>query len=566
MTVPRRAAGGIPEAAPPEAESRQPRPAIRLAGNALAPRLARLRSGWTLVALICLAVLVLWLPDINLPLGNSDDGRILGRFGLQARNFWDLGPIESRFGAVMEPFIRAEYDVAPRTEPPLAAVTYAHHPPLPIFIAIASVRLLGDSLPALRIAAFVMGSATVAFMALLLRVRNMAWGPTLVAVTAMACTGFFYVYARGGNGYWVLVASTAAVAWLREVDHPPRWTLVGTAVLAALSALQTWIAMATLALLVPWLFAGTLRRARSTTAPADGTDNSGPPTSRRPRIMAWLAAGWSPGLTALIVGAAAGAAITAGWLLNATDAVELSERVSFRAGTDVKTVSEQTNFTFGEFLARQWRFASHELLAPPWLRALLVPALVAGAMDRRTRAPMLITLAFAATLPLGLQQGAWVHRLWNFPWLAPLTVGLAALADAVRRILRGGAARLRLPAGILAAVVAVTTLFFVVTGGTRDFYLSVPADAGAVLDEARTRVDAEAVWVTPGIPTPRWVSYYMDAPVFTLDEGRLGEVAESDVVLLRSNRVPDYFPEGAVDDPIASRGIYRLITADRLIE
>ena len=527
--------------------------------------LARLRSGWTAVALICLAVLVLWLPDLDLPLGNSDDGRILGRFGLHARNFWELGPVESRFGAAVEPFIRAEYDVAPRSEPPLEAVTYAHHPPLQMLITVASVGLLGDNLPALRIVAFAMGAATVAFVALLLRVRGMAWGPTLLAVAAMASTGFFYVYARIGVGYSLLVASTAAVAWLREAGRPSRPALIGVGVLAALAAMQSWIAMATLALLAPWLFAGTLRRARSADA-LDPDDGPAPVPSRAtPRLRAWLAAGWSPGLGALMLGAAAGAAVTAVWMLNATDVAELGERVSFRVGSDVNTVSEQTSFTFGEFLSRQWRFASHELMAPPWLRALLVPALVAGAADRRTRAPMLITLAFAATLTFGFQQGAWVHRLWNFPWLAPTTIGLAALADAARRLLSKGAARFRLPVAVLAGLVPVVTLLLVVTGGTRHFYLADPADAGAVLEEASAESDAEVVWVTPGIPTPRWVSYYMDAPVFTLDESRLDEARASDLVLTRTNRVPDYFPADALDQPVASQGRYRLIRADRLV-
>ena len=53
--------------------------------------------------LLCLAVLVLWLPDLDLPLGNSDDGRLVGRAGLQARNFWELGPLESGFGARTDP-------------------------------------------------------------------------------------------------------------------------------------------------------------------------------------------------------------------------------------------------------------------------------------------------------------------------------------------------------------------------------------------------------------------------------------------------------------------------------
>ena len=562
--------------------------------------LTGLRSGWTVVALICLTVLLLWLPDLDLPLGNSDDGRILGRFGLQARNFWELGAIESRFGAIVDPFIRAEYDVAPRTEPPIAAVTYAHHPPLQVLITVISVGLLGDNLPALRIIPFLMGSATIAFMASLLRVRGISWGPTLLAVAVMSSTGFFYVYARVGVGYSLLVASTAAVAWLRETEQPPRSAVIGMCVLAMFTAMQSWIAMATLVLLVPWLFAGTRRRARGArsactgdtldTAASAGLQSAAAPSPSgfmaRTRIC--LSSGWSPALGALMVGAAVGVTITAVWLLNATGIDELSERVAFRVGSDVNTVSQQTTFTFGEFLSRQWRFASHELMAPPWFRALLLPALIAGVSDRRTRTPMLITLAFAATMTFGFQQGAWIHRLWNFPWLAPITLGTAALADAVRRLLSGRAVRLRLPAAMLAGLVPAVTLFLVVTGGTRNFYLANPADAGAVLEE-RVRVEtkftwmtsgpgapertsvgfgdvgAKVMWVTPGIPTPRWVSYYMGTPVFTLDEKRLGEVDGSDLVLTRTNRVPEYFPEEALDHPIVARGVYRLIRADRLI-
>ena len=530
--------------------------------------LSRLRSGWTVVAVICLAVLVLWLPDLDLPLGNSDDGRILGRLGLHARNFWELGAAESRFGAVMEPFIRAEYDVVPRTEPPAAAVTYAHHPPLQIFITIASVGLLGNSLAALRIVAFCMGAATVAFMAVLLRVRGIAWGPTLVALVAMCSTGFFYVYARIGVGYSLLVASTAAVAWLRDNDDAPPWALAGTGVVAAFAAMQSWIAMATLGLLAPWLFAGTLKRRRLAAPSASNGATTTDTDAATPldRLRSWLSAGWSPALTTVVVGAATGAAITAAWLLNATDVAELGERTAFRIGNDVSTVIEERQFTFGEFLSRQWDFASHELMTPIWLRVLLFPALLAGVVDRRTRAPTLITLAFAATLTFGFQQGAWIHRLWNFPWLAPVTIGLAALLDAARRALSGPAARLRLPAGLLAALVAVTTLFAVAKGPTRDFYLSDPSDAGAVLEEVRGSQAPEVVWLTPGTSTARWVSYYLDAPVFALDETMLDSLAPSDLVLVRLDRVPEYIPEDALHNPLAAGQNYTVIRAAKLIE
>jgi len=523
----------------------------------------RIGWGWGTVTLVCIGVLALWLPDLTLPLGNSDDGRILARFGLQARNFWELGPIESRFGAVIEPFVRDEYNVAPRTVPPAAAVTYAHHPPLPIFVAIASVGLLGDSVAALRIVPFAMGAATVAAMAVLLRVQRISWGPTLLAVTAMVCTGFFYVYGRIGVGYSLLVASTAVVAWLREQSEPPRWALAVMACLAAGAAMQSWIALVTLGLLAAWLFIGTLTRRRST--PPSHPEQDRTQQGAMARLAALVSRGWSPALTAMLVGATAGAAVTAGWLLNATDLAELSERVSFRVGRDVDTAVETTSFTFGEFLSRQWRFAGHELLAPPWLRALLIPALVAGIADRRTRVPVLVTLAAAATLTFGFQQGAWIHRLWNFPWLAPATIGLAALTDAVRRFLASRAPGLRLPLGVLAALGAVATLVLVITGGTRDYYLSDPAEAGAALEGARGDASPEVVWTTPGISTPRWVSYYLDAPVFALDRDRLVEVLPSDLVLVRADRTPEYFPDDALRHALVSRGDYHLISADRLL-
>ena len=398
-------------------------------------RTAVLRSGWTAVALICIGVLALWAPDLSLPLGNSDDGRIFGRAGIQARNFWELGPIDSSLGARIDPFIRAEFDVPPRTQPPPEAVTYAHHPPLKQFLTIVSVGALGDGPAAVRISDFLLGAATVAFMAALLRAVGMGWGPTLLALLVMVSTGFFYVYARMGISFSMLLALTAAIAWLRQVERPPRWALVGAGALAALTAMHSWIAVASFGLLLPWLFVGTLRRQRSASMAETPSLLKSDGATRK--SAAWLRRGWSPALTAVVIGATVGGLLTAGWLLNATDLSELAERVAFRTGNDVSTAAEQAQFTFGEFLRRQWAFAGHELLTSWWLRLLFVPALIAGLIDRRTRGPVVVTLAVAMSLTFALQQGAWIHRLWNFPWVAPTAIGFAALADGIRRAMQG---------------------------------------------------------------------------------------------------------------------------------
>lgn len=498
---------------------------------------------------MCLAVLVLWLPDLDLPLGNSDDGRLVARSALHARNFWELGPLESDLGARVDPYVRPGFGAEPRNDPPVAAVTYAHHPPLQIFVAAASVGLLGDSLAAVRIAAFCMGAATIVFMAALLRACGLRWGPTLLAVAAMASTGFFYVYARIGIGFSLLVAAAAAAAWHRRSVDPPAWTLAATGALAALAALQSWIALVSVGLLAVWLFAGHLRD-----RPAGG------PAPAEPKPRRWLAAGWSPALTAVVVGTAAGAAITAAWLLNATGWSELTDQVSVRAAG----AAGGHPFGFGEFLSRQWRFASAELMTPLWLQILLAPALAAGLIDRRTRVPTAITLAMAATLTFGFRQGAWTHQLWNFPWLAPVTIGLASLLDAVRRVVPE---RLRVPGAAAAGAAVAITLIAVVTGGTRDRYLSDPAVLGEALEQAAATPEArraELVWIGPGLPTPRWASYYLDMPAWPLDESSLDELAVSDLLVVRASMIPDYLGSDAVDQPLASAGDFRVITAASL--
>ena len=174
-----------------------------------------------------------------------------------------------------------------------------------------------------------MGAATLAFMASLLRACDLRWGPVLLSIGAMACTGFFYVYGRLGVGFSLLVASAAAVAWLRKIERPPRWALAGTAALAALAAMQSWIALASLGPLSVWLFASRLRQVGHPGATASGNRNLGLKNrialKGRLAVRSRLAAGWSASLTALVVGAVVGATITAAWILNATGVSELSD-------------------------------------------------------------------------------------------------------------------------------------------------------------------------------------------------------------------------------------------------
>ena len=278
--------------------------------------------------------------------------------------------------------------------------------------------------------------------------------------------------------------------------------------------------------------------------------------------MSWLSGGRQPLLAAVAAGTALGAGVTALWMLNATGVGDLADQVAIRTGNEVGGAGGALTFTFREFLARQWRFATEEMLVPVWLRVLLVPCLLAGLIDRRTRAPAAITLAVAAALTFGVQQGAWVHRLWNFPWLAPVTIGFAALADWVRRLIPR---RWRPLPAALAAVVIAGTLVAVAGGSTRQRYITDPADAGTVLERVGRLPDSSLAWAVPPVTSPTWISYYLRMRVMRLNEDNLDDLDESDVVVLRADRVPDFFPEGALSDPLAAHNDYLVISASRLL-
>ena len=142
-----------------------------------------------------------------------------------------------------------------------------------------------------------------------------------------------------------------------------------------------------------------------------------------------------------------------------------------------------------------------------------------------------------------------------------MTIGLAALIDAGRRFVHD---RVSWSVGALGAVVLVITLYGVVTGPVRENYLTSPADAGKIVEQLSVAPPSGYVWVTSGIGTPRWVSYYLATPVWTLESDLLGVLAPGDLVLVRTDRVPGYFPEGALEDPLLSEGRYRLIRGEVL--
>ena len=449
--------------------------------HASAPHRSRLPDwwGWVVVGLIALVALLTWLPAADLPLGDSNEGRILARLAIQARNFWELGPVESAWGSSMIPFHFGG--------------NYAHHPPLTNFAQIAVAGALGQDEWQIRLFGYLNGLATLVLIPVLLRTLRVGWSATLLATGALAVTPMFWMYGRVGGGFALIAGLAALVVYLRRTPAPSGWMIVLGALVTAATVMLSWVAAATAALFWVWLVWA----------------------RRLDRVSIALAGG---GL--------AGAAITAAWILGATDLGELTSHAATRAGGQ---------FTFGEFLASQGEHAL--LLLPVWFLVLVIPALAAGLVDHRTRAIVAVTTLVAAVWTFAPQEGAMTHNFWNLNWLLPVTVGIAALVDAVlTRVPSRWAAGLAVALGLGLVLALVGT----VRGPTLRREVGAGAEAGALLVEHSPFRPGRALQL--GLAGPRWVSWYWDRPVREATAGILEEAPARTMVVLRLDRLPPSSP------------------------
>ena len=460
----------------------------------------RFRWGpWALVAMIG-ALLVTWLPQIGLPLGDSHEGRILARLGMQAANVWRLGWTGSGWGTLLAP-----YDMDG---------VYAHHPPLINLLHVITVGILGGDQPwHLRVPGYVAGLATLVAVAMLLRVLELGWVPALLAVGAMAATPMFWVYGRLGAGFSVLAGFAALVAHLRRRARPGRGAVVTATVFALLTVLLSWPGALGGALFWVWLW---WRR---------GFD----------AVSRWVLAGWL-----------AGAVLLGTWLLGSGAGADLITR----AGERVAAIDP------AGFVERQWWFAT-ELFTWWWL-LLLIPALVAGVTDRRTRAPVAITATLGVLWTLVPTDASFIHDFWNLTLLLPVAIGTAALADVIGRRLGRGWTPALAAVGAVALTVALTG---VVAGSYPDRYFTAPSQAGALLREMPPPPGLEMVAVGAEMSLPRWASWWWSAPVFVTTPGNAAWLDPATPVLIRPG---DWDIDPSSGDVLAVRGDYALVSAGAL--
>ncbi len=455
-----------------------------------------------MVALIVLATLITWLPVMDLPLGDTNEGRILARLAIHAQNFWEKGPAGSAWATDFSPY--------------QLVTNYAHHPPLTNLAHVVVAGTLGQAEWQLRLFGYMSGLATLVLIPAMLRALRVEWGPTLIATGALAATPFFWVYGRVGGGFALVAGFAAAVAMLRRLPDPPHWAVWGTAVLAVFTVMLSWLAGICAGLL--WIWLATARRFDRVTIP-------------------------------VAAGGLLGAALTAAWMLQATRFIELVNAARERSDTSA--------FTFGEFLTEQLEHA--RALLPLWILILVVPALVAGLWDRRTRVVTGITLGVAAFWTFAPQQGAEAHTYWNFNWMLPITIGLAALCAAVSRWLPG------LWKGIVGSVAAAAVLatFIVTVTGPYQNREFIRGSAAGALARGHEPSPAPRQFVI-GIDGPRWASWYWDRRIRELTPDRLPQAGSEALVVANLDRLPGWLPDDIAEVAIDQEGDYALFTVSDL--
>jgi len=446
-------------------------------------------------------LVVTWARSFGLPLGDSHEGRVLGQFALHVRNFWDLGPAGSSFGADWAPF---------------SDVAYTHHPPLLTGFHLLVSTVVGQGLWQLKAISYLSGLVTIP--ALYWVGRRMGFGalPVAAATGALVATPWWWVYGRLGLGFL------------------PNLAMVGMALLVADGAAGRG-----------------LRRAAAATGAAVAASWHG--AFLAPLLWLWLWRRRGLDRTVVVMGAAVvvGALAVLVWVTQGGGVSELANHAGNRMGVER---------TVGEFLDRQWTFARG--LLPIWYLALGLPALVAGLADPRSRALTGMLAAMVVAFAVVPVDNAWVHDYWNFPVLMALFPGFAALVDRVVRALPGLSRGVTEGAVVLLLIAALVTL---APGVNHDRYFAAPAEAGRLVEAVGPATGQDIAWHTPQVPWPTWVSRAWGlAPGAVASSEDVATVGDDDRVVVRLDRLPAFVGRSVADEALAIRGTYAVVTGAAL--
>ena len=453
-----------------------------------------------MVALVGL-VAASWLPAFDLPLGDNHEGRILGRFGLQVRNFQELGMTGSGFASDWSPY---------------AGSNYAHHPPLVNGLHVAISSLFGTGEWQLRLLGYFSGPVTIVGMAVLLRDLRLRWSAVLLAIAVTISTGYFWLFGRLGLGIALIVWTIVAIRRLVEATTPSGRLTGGAALLSFVTVVSSWQGMALGALLGIWLW-----RRRGFDGPT-------------------LIVGTAMTLAALAVGM---------WIASASGIGSLIAHVEDR--------SSEVEFGLVEFVVRQ--LAYFWLFLPVWYLALTIPALIAGLRNEATRVLTAITFGITVLFSLVLFENSYVHEYWNYPLLLPVAIGMAVLFD---RWIDSG--RRRPMVGLwLIGLAAAGWIGFLSLGGTSQERFDGPASAGSLVQIVAPAPGQDRAFFA-GVAAPRWLSYYWDLPVGPLTPDLVQTLPAETRAIVYLEDLPSWIPDDVDDDAVAVEGDYAVVEVGAL--
>ena len=463
-----------------------------------------------LVLLLTLFLIVSWIPSYGIPLGNSHEGRVLGQFALHVSNFWELGILDSSFGASWEPF---------------SNIPYTHHPPLLTFLHLFNSSIAGQGLYQIKFISYFAGIATIPALFWMGQRLSLKPFASVFSIFALIATPWWWVYGRLGLGFTANILMIGSI-WALSADPDNRKIKFATAA-TFFAVVASWHGV----FLAPFLWLGVWWRRKFD------------------RVSLLLMTSVALGLLVVLV-----------WVIQGGGTSELGDHFGERV---------EREWTWGEFFKRQWDFAKD--LLPFWYLILAIPALVAGFRDIRTRFLTSSLLAMVLAFALIPADGAWIHNYWNFPVLLALFPGFAVLAEYLLNFFESFFGRRASPrvkkVGVCTSFLAVILAGFLSMdlGGLHKEYFDETADAGRLTSLQRPPSTQETAWHLPQIPWPTWISSEWNLPTESLENLEdLLTVPDEDIVLVHLDRLPSWI-DGSIVNEIKKRvGNYGVVSASSM--
>ena len=456
------------------------------------------------VSIMALFLLVSWLPAFGLPLGDSHEGRVLGQFALHMKNFWSMGVMDSSFGASWEPF---------------SDIPYTHHPPVLTFLHVVVSSVFGEGLRQVKLISYVAGILTIPALFSMGKNLGVNEKAVLVSILFLITTPWWWVYGRLGLGLLPNILMIGTI-WATIVN-PSKRKIVFASLATFFAVAASWHGV----FLMPFLCFQTWRRRRFDR------------------------------VTLALMGASAlGGLVIFFWVTQGGGLSELGNHIGERVEKD---------WTWGEFVERQWHFAKN--LLPIWYLILALPALVSGLIDSRTRFLTASLSLMVLTFAIVPSNGAWIHDYWNFPILLALFPGFSVMSEWVISAI--GERFKIINRKAIASIGSGALLFLVLLAALKptelhEKYFIETSDAGILIAEIKLPRNQRTAWHLPQVAWPTWVSnkWGMSARNL-LNAEDLGTVPSDDVVLFRIDRMPDWL-EKEIDFVVEQReGRYAVLEA-----